>query len=152
MIQKELVQTLIDEQLAGTDLFLVELKISVGNKILVFIDSNDGVTIAECITLSKHIESHLDREAEDFELEVSSAGLEHAFKCIQQYHKNIGKTVAVVLKDSPLKLTGTLLSATEQEIGLDVVPAKKKKVEAESTIQKIEMSKIKETKIVISFK
>ena len=149
MIQKELVQTLIEEQLAGSDKFLVELKINVGNKILIFIDGDSGVTIKDCAELSKFIESKLDREAEDYALEVSSAGLEHEFKCLRQYYKNIGKTISVLMTDN-VKLNGTLLSANENEIELNVIPAKKK-VELENPVRKIEMKNIKETKIIISF-
>ena len=151
MIQKELVNTLIEEQLAGSEMFLVELKINVGNKILIFIDGDNGVTIKDCAELSKYIESKLDREVEDFEMEVSSAGLEHEFKCLRQYYKNIGQTISVVMNDN-VKLIGTLLSANETEIELNVIPQKKKKTEIENPIRKIEMRNIKETKIVISFK
>ncbi len=151
MIQKELVHTLIEEQLEGSDKYLVELKISASNKILIFIDSDSGVTIKDCVELSKFIESKIDREVEDYDLDVSSAGLDHEFKCLRQYQKNIGKTLAVVL-NSNIKLTGTLISVNEKEIELNVIPAKKKKTDTDNPINKIELAEIKEAKIVISFK
>ena len=72
MIDKEKVQSIVNQELEGTDLFLVDLKIGKDNKISVFIDGDNGVTIQNCIDLSRKIESNFDREVEDFELSVFS--------------------------------------------------------------------------------
>ena len=77
MITDKLIREWIEEHLSGTDRFLVDLTIKSGNRILVFIDSDTSVLIEHCISLSKFIESHLDRDIEDFELNVSSSGLDH---------------------------------------------------------------------------
>ena len=84
MTEKSTIKTLVDEWLVGKDYFLVDIEISADNKIVVEIDHADGVWIEDCVELSKYIEDHLDRDKEDFELEVGSAGLGQPFKVEQQ--------------------------------------------------------------------
>ena len=85
MIDKNIVRNLVDQWLEDKDYFLVDIEISSDNKIVVEIDHADGVWIEDCVELSRFIEDHLDREQEDFELEVGSAGLGQPFKVEQQY-------------------------------------------------------------------
>ncbi len=154
MINHNTVRQLAEEHLAGTDLFLVDITINAKNKIAVYVDRMGHVAIKDCVSLSRHIESNLDREAEDFELEVSSPGLDKPFKVIQQYEKNIGKAVEVVLKDGR-KIEGTLTEASAERIVLEQHLIKK--VEGKKTKQKtteqhpFAFADIKETYIVISF-
>ena len=96
MIEKETIKKLVDEWLEGKDYFLVDIEIGNDNKIVVEIDHADGVWIEDCVELSKHIEDNLDRDKEDFELEVGSAGLGQPFKVLQQYVNFIGKEVEVL--------------------------------------------------------
>jgi ribosome maturation factor RimP len=118
MIIKDKILGLIKDILEEKNVFVVALDISVTNKISLVVDSMKGVGLDDCILFSKAIESGLDREVEDFELEVSSAGLGIPFKVFQQYLKNIGQEVEVVLK-SGIKLTGKLLSANDSVIGIE---------------------------------
>ncbi|MEI6696654.1 MAG: ribosome assembly cofactor RimP [Bacteroidota bacterium] len=153
MISKQKIADLIEEHLAGTDKFLVEFSVSPFNQIIVFIDGDQGVTISDCIALSRKIESNLDREIEDFELDVSSGGLDLGLRVNRQYIKNIGRTVDVKLNDNT-KLSGVLKAVDEHSISLELLPSKKKKktdeiVELNKTI---DFKDIKETKIVITFK
>ena len=130
-------------------LFLVDVKVGIGNRIKVRIDSDESVLVQDCRALSKFVESNLDREKEDFELEVSSAGIDFPLVNIRQYIKNIGRSVQVLTVDGST-YKGKLLAATESEI--EVANEKKdkgKKVVVENTT--IDFNKIKETKIVISF-
>ena len=91
MIEKKTVCQIVDEWLAGKDYFLVEVTISPDDKILVEIDHKEGVWIEDCVELSRYIESKLNREDEDYELEVGSAGIGQPFKVLQQYINHIGK-------------------------------------------------------------
>ena len=99
MTDKNIVKNLVDQWLEGKDYFLVDIEISRDNKIVVEIDHADGVWIEDCVELSRFIEDHLDREAEDFELEVGSAGLGQPFKVAQQYVNFVGKEVEVLDAD-----------------------------------------------------
>jgi ribosome maturation factor RimP len=84
MIEKSVIKTLVDQWLEGKDYFLVDIAISSDNKIVVEIDHADGVWIDDCVELSRFIEERLDRDEEDFELEVGSAGLGQPFKVERQ--------------------------------------------------------------------
>ena len=99
MIDKQIVKKLVDSWLKGKDYFLTDLTISEDDRIVVEIDHKDGVWIDDCVDLSRYIEGHLDREVEDFELEVGSAGIGKPFKVKQQYINNIGNEIEILLKD-----------------------------------------------------
>lgn len=100
MIERNKIAQLIEENLQGKDLFLVDFNVSTGNQIEVFIDSDhQEVSIADCVALSRHIESNLDREEDDFELNVSSAGLDIPLKQKRQYKKHIGERLKLQMKD-----------------------------------------------------
>ena len=149
MINKDLVQKLAEEKLEGTDKFLVEVSVNKGNKISVFLDSDSSLSIEDCISVSRHIESTLDRETEDFELNVSSAGLDHPFKLIRQYKKYQGKEVEV-LKTEGNKLIGLLIEVNTDGILIEIPANKKKKTDKQQISLLFE--NIKETKGIISFK
>ena len=153
MISKQKIADLIEEHLVGSDKFLVEFNVSTANKIIVFIDGDHGVTISDCIALSRHIESNLDRETEDFELDVSSAGLDLGLRVKRQYVKNIGKNIDIKLNDNT-KITGLLKGVDDDFITIELPLNKKKKKSeiAEDLIKSIEFKNIKETKVVIIFK
>ncbi len=148
----ELAQERINELDNGN--YLVDVSVSAKNVILVKMDNlNQGVSIKDCVSVSRNIEHNLDREAQDFELKVSSPGLDQPFMVYEQYLKNVGKTIEVILNDSSLK--GELLTVSPDEIELkqtEIIKNKTtKKKETLETIHKILMNDIKETRIVISF-
>jgi ribosome maturation factor RimP len=153
MINKETVSQLISEALEGSDKFLVDFTIKTGNNIQVYIDGDNGVTITDCKMLSRHIESSLDREEEDFELHVSSSGLDKPLKLHRQYLKNIGRKIQVVLNEGA-PVTGTLLEVTEESLTIEKELKKKKKKgeEPEDPKQTINFDAIKQAFVVISFK
>jgi ribosome maturation factor RimP len=111
MTDKEYIKGLVEEFIKGTGLFLVAVKVSSANRITVLADKNEGITIDECVAIHRHIENNLDREKEDFELQVSSPGLDLPFGVIEQYYKNEGKKIEVTDNDGT-KLTGTLKNVT----------------------------------------
>ena len=147
-MKTEEIKHLIEPILTEHHLFLVELKISKDNVIEVFVDALEGVNIQTCIAVSREIESSLNRDEEDFELTVSSAGIE------QQYQKNLGKSVEIKLNDHT-KLNGILLRFTPEEIVIEqeekkIIEGSKRKqlVKTERTIVRKD---IKEIKDVVKF-
>lgn len=158
MITKELVQKLAQERIDELDrgLFIVSISISPKFVINLELDKVEGyVAIDDCVSVSRNVEHNLDREEQDFELHVSSAGLDKPLRVLPQYVKNIGRTVEVTLKDGKEK-EGVLLEATAEKIVVKTTrteksPETKKKVTIEEE-ETLPLATIKETKIVISFK
>lgn len=99
MIDREALTKFIESRLEGTDMFLVEVKVTPSNEITVEIDSDTRVDIDECVALSRAIEETFDREEEDYELEVGSAGLTSPLKTVRQYAKYVGQEVEVSASD-----------------------------------------------------
>ena len=154
MIKKERIQQLVDEFLTEhEDIFLVSLKIGVGNQIEVLIDSFQGVKMGDCVKLSRHIEGNIDREEEDFALQIASAGLSEPFKVFKQYEKNVGRKVDVKLRGGE-KILGTMLSADE-ETGIVLETKRREKIGKKKQVvvkqHKLDFKQIDQTKIVISF-
>ena len=139
----------INEHLAGTDMFLVEVFIKPVNRIYIFIDGDHGVKISDCVALSRHIESKYDRETVDYELNVSSSGADQPIKLPRQYIKNIGRSLQVKLPDET-GITGKLEATDEKGITLLREGDKKKKISPESL--KLTFEEIVESKVIISFK
>lgn len=137
------------------DVFLVDVSVSPSNKIVVLIDTLSGVTVSDCVLLSRAIEQSIDRETNDFELEVSSPGLTEPFRVFAQYSKYIGKQV-VVLLISDEKFTGILRSVVENErivleTSLKVKEEGKKKPVLRTEHKQILFNEIKTTKVLITF-
>ncbi|HLW40606.1 MAG TPA: ribosome assembly cofactor RimP [Brumimicrobium sp.] len=159
MIDKKEIEKLALERMEELDkgLFVVAISISSSNVIQVEIDKEDGsVSIEDCVSVSRNIEHNLDREKQDFELQVSSAGLDKPFRVVKQYVKNIGNEVKIILNEKNKSIEGVLKNANEKGIVLEVstkekVEGKKKK---EIVVRDYEFTydEIKETKIIISFK
>ena len=119
MIDKNIVKNLVDQWLEGKDYFLTDLTISSDDRIVVEIDHEEGVWIEDCVELSRFIESHLDREEEDFELEVGSAGIGQPFKVLRQYEIHQGERVEVLTNDGK-KLQGVLGGVNQEGFTLTV--------------------------------
>ncbi len=155
MIDKKIVAQFAQEWLENSDgYFLVDVNVSKENLIVVEIDHADGVWVEDCAELSRYIESKLDREQEDFELEVGSAGLGQPFKVLQQYLIHIGHDVEVMAnpiqengKDKQSKIYRGVLTHADND-GFDVMVSTKK----EQTSVHFTYSEIKYTKYLISFK
>jgi len=154
MIKRTDIQSIVENSIAGTDLFLVGIKVSADNCIEVLVDSPQGIDLDHCTAISRAIESGLDRDVEDFELTVSSAGLDLPFQVLQQYLKYIGKEVEIIFKDGKkLKATLTAADAASISISYTVLKkeegAKRKKPVTETAIY--QLNEIKSTKPVIIF-
>ena len=158
MINKEKVIALVEERMneLNNGLYIVELTISSANSIHVEIDKIvGGVTVTDCVSVSRNVEHNLDRDEEDFELHVSSAGLDKPLRHINQYIKNIGRRVEIVRKDGE-KLEGEIIKITDDTMIIKdqvskQIENKKKKVLVEE-VTEVHFSDVKESKIVISLK
>lgn len=118
MIEKQDVKRFISSNLKEGH-FLIGVSVSTTNQIQVYIDSMDGLSINECVSYSKLIEEEFDREVEDYELSVSSGGLDLPFTVAQQYEKNLDKEVELLTVDGK-KYTGVLKSFTEHSVVLEI--------------------------------
>ncbi len=138
--------------LEQSGMFLVDLSIRSDNRIKVLIDNEKGIKMDECVKVSKYLESELDRDGEDFELEVSSPGVGSPLKVFQQYVQNIGREVTVVTNDNE-NYTGELITADEEFIIVRIsgrVKSDKKKVK-QIEDKKISFDEIQSTKVIIKF-
>ncbi len=118
MIDKNKVQQCVEEWIQDKEYFLVDVSVDKNNKVIVEIDNKEGVWIDDCCNLSRFIEEHFDRDVEDFELEVGSAGIGQPFKVMQQYENNIGNKVEVLTEENK-KLIGKLTAVTSESITID---------------------------------
>lgn len=155
MIDQAKIKDIVDDYLLNSDTFAVEVIIRPSNIISVEIDSENGVSIEDCIALNKHIESHLDRDVEDFELEVGSAGITSSFKILRQYEKNIGNEVEVLTKDGR-KLVGVLKECNDQEFTITITKMEKpegakRKIAVDEDLS-FAYDQVKYTKYLIRFK
>jgi ribosome maturation factor RimP len=146
-ITAKLIEDLVSEKIAETELFIGEIKVKAGNIIYVFLDGDHGVSIEQCVSVSRYIEQNLDREKEDFELHVSSYGVGQPLKFLRQYKNAVGKNLSVTTEDGT-KYLGKLLAANEQTITIE--KSEKKKKEAAEEIE-ISFQTIKTAKIEVVF-
>ena len=154
MIDKNVVKKIVEEWLQDKEYFLVSIEIGPDDRIVVEIDHADGVWIEDCVALSKYIEDHLNRDEEDYELEVGSAGLGQPFKVPQQYINFIGKEVEVLDADGK-KVKGILKAVEGNDFTVGVeekvkVEGKKRPVKQEVD-HVYQMDKVKYTKYIICF-
>lgn len=154
MIDKEKILNLVKEKLEES-MFLVDVSVNTSNVIHVEIDSFSGLSIDQCVAISRHIESNLDRESDDFELQVSSPGAGLPFKVKEQYLKNTGRELEVTLKDG-IVLKGLLVEANEEEVLIETSAKEKpegsnKKVLVTRT-NRVAYDDIQRARVIISFK
>jgi ribosome maturation factor RimP len=153
MIAKDRIVEIVSGKL-DDNMFLVDVTVSPKNVIHVELDCMGGLTVGQCAIVSRYIESLLDRENEDFELEVSSPGIDHYFKVNRQYQKNIGRDIAVTtIADEEYK--GRLIEAGESGISLDIRVREKTEQGKKQTVSKVlslGYEEIKKAKVIISFK
>jgi ribosome maturation factor RimP len=156
-MDKNIILQLAQERIDSLDrgLFIVDITISASNVINIELDKEQGgVSIEDCISVSRNVEHNLNREVEDFELNVSSAGMDRPLRHEKQFHKNLGRKISV-LKSNGESLEGTLHKFDAE--GFNLIIEKKIKNEKKKNVlitEEITLSKseIKEMKRIISFK
>ena len=155
MLSEALVKDLIARGLEERqDLFLIDFSLLPDNKISVVIDGDNGVTVEDCIFMSRAIEHNLDREDDDFSLDVASAGATSPLVNKRQYKKNIGRTLDVKV-NSDVNIEGVLTEVDDVEVTLEW-SAKEPKPVGKGKIEVIKQAKIKyedilEAKVIIKF-
>lgn len=155
MTFKEKVLDLVNEGLQEKSaIFLIDLTITDANKIIVTLDGDNGVQLQDCVDVSRSIEQNLDREEQDFSLEVASVGVGSPLKMIRQYKKNVGRMLIVKLQDGTT-IEAKLDQATDEQIVLSWEAREPKKVgKGKETVQKtreISYNEIKEAIVTIIF-
>ncbi|MCM1033364.1 MAG: ribosome assembly cofactor RimP [Odoribacter sp.] len=156
MIDKQLLTRTVEEFIEGSETFLVDVKITPSNEITVEIDSPAGIDIDTCAALTRRIEEVFDRDTEDYELEVGSAGLTAPFKVRGQYLKNIGNEVEVLTRDGR-KVKGILVDVAEDgrftvEVPTKIKPEGAKRPVIENVPQTFDPDSCKSVTYVINFK
>ncbi len=149
MITADEIRKSVEEYLQESDRFIVDIKVKPGNNITILLDSDSGIKIDDCVEVTRFIESSYDREVEDYNLMVASAGLGQPLKLLRQYIKTIGKEVEVEYTDKT-NIKGTLLAADNDKITVKVITKVKKELIEKD--HEIPFSLIKSVKEVISFK
>lgn len=140
MIDVEHITGLITKHIQGSGIFLVDVVVKPGNVIRVHVDTADGISIEECVKISRFLNESLDRDVEDYSLEVSSPGLGAQFKVRQQYEKHLDREVEVLFADG-MKEKGVLVSVTDNGIVLRI----------SGDDREIDFNEIKTTKAIIAF-
>lgn len=155
MITENTIRKLIAEKIEGTDYYILSVEIKPGNNIVVELENSGPVSITDCVDISRQIEHNLDREAEDFSLQVSSPGLDKPLRDYRQYVKNIGRSLKVLLADTK-EVEGELIAADIDGITLfskrkERLEGKKKKILIEEKLD-LKYPEIKQAKIKLTFK
>jgi len=150
MIDKTKIEKSVAEFISGTGIFLVAVRVSSTNKVTVLADRKEGITIDDCVNIHRMIEQTFDRDIEDYELQVSSPGLEMPFGVIEQYYKNEGKIVSVTDMEG-VKYTGILKNVTEGGFDLEAEIKTKGKNKELKEIP-FNFDQVKSTKVVLTMK
>jgi ribosome maturation factor RimP len=140
MITIEHITELVMQHIQDSDIFLVEVLVKPGNAIKVHVDKAEGISIDECVVLSRFLNETLDRDVEDYSLEVSSPGLGGAFRVKQQYEKNLGRDIEVLYTDG-IKVKGKLQEVNDEGVVLNI----------QGDDEEIRFEEIKTAKAIISF-
>lgn len=147
----EKVYSLLEPLLEGTDIFIVNIRVKPVNNIKVYLDADGGFSIDKCTAVNRRLYAAIDEEqmfpGGDFSLEVSSPGVDEPLTQMRQYRKNIGRKVAVTDNEG-MEKTGILKGVTDDEITLEIKPAKQKEA---LIVTQIPFSNIKKTVVQIIF-
>ena len=150
MVEKSKIEKLVNDFIQGSGIFLVAVKVSSANRITILADTMKGITIDECASLHRHLEKVLDRDIEDFEMQVSSPGLDMPFGVIEQYYKNEGKKIEVVTSDG-LKYNGNLRNVTPGGFELETEVKIKGKTKEMKEIS-FNFDQVKSARIILTIK
>lgn len=155
MVNQQEIESFVVSELEGTEHFLVELDFVPGSKLSIFVDSFEFFTIDDCMDLSRALKKKFGEELDEYDIMVSSSGMDRPFKTMKQYHKNLGKEVKVVMNDGK-SIIGVLNQIQENSIFVEEMPKPAKKgmkvsKTAVSKMHEVSLDQIKETKRIINF-
>ncbi len=152
-VEKRVIE-LVEEKISDRpELFLVEVKLLPGNKLIIHVDGDEGISIQDCAAISRHVGFHLEEEntiEKAYNLEVSSPGVGEPLKLKRQYEKNIGRELSVKVTGGEIK-EGKLLAVDEHTITIEA-KVKEKGKKAQLVETSLDFNNIIETKVLISFK
>lgn len=140
MINEDSIRELVEQHIQGTDVFLVDVAVKAGNAIRIHVDTPEGISIEACVRISRFLNEEMDRDVEDYSLEVSSPGLGSPFKVKQQYEKNLGRSIDILFSDGT-RTSGKLEAVSDDEVVLQV----------KGDTQTIKIGEVKTAKAIISF-
>ena len=145
----------VEEHLAGSDVFVVECQCTPSNEITLILDADSRVSIDTCVAVSRAVDAVFDRDVEDFSLTVTSAGIGEPLKLLRQYQKIVGSTMEILLKDG-IKILATLDDATEQGITVSydekVAVEGRKRKELQHIVRTLSFEQIKSAKEYLDYK
>ena len=145
----------VEEHLAGSDVFIVECQCTPSNEITLVLDADSRVSIDTCVAVSRAVDAVFDRDVEDFSLTVTSAGIGEPLKLLRQYQKIVGSTMEILLKDG-IKILATLDSANEQGITISydekVAVEGRKRKELQHIVRTLSFEQIKSAKEYLDYK
>ena len=145
----------VEEHLAGSDVFIVECQCTPSNEITLVLDADSRVSIDTCVAVSRAVDAVFDRDVEDFSLTVTSAGIGEPLKLLRQYQKIVGSTMEILLKDG-IKILATLDDATEQGITVSydekVAVEGRKRKELQHIVRTLSFEQIKSAKEYLDYK
>jgi ribosome maturation factor RimP len=155
MAFKSKVQVVLDGVLEQhPTLFLIDLEVNEANRISIILDGDSGINLQDCITVSRAVESNLDREEQDFSLEVASAGVSRPLQLVRQYKKNVGRNLKVKTRSNQV-IEATLTAADDENITLEWEAREPKKIGKgkETVSKKIDIAYIDiiEAIVIVSF-
>jgi ribosome maturation factor RimP len=148
MLNKSKIATVVENYLGGSDRYLVDVEVTKTNVVDVYVDGDEGITISECVDISRFIETNFDRDLEDYELRVSSPGLDKPFRLKRQYKRYLHRDIRVILKDGN-EVSGNLTDFSDEKL---VIRLKGKKNNKEDRMREIYFGDIREGWPVISFR
>jgi ribosome maturation factor RimP len=148
MLNKDKIAAVVEKYIGGTDKYLVDIDVTRTNVVDVYVDGDEGITISECVDISRFIESNFDRDLEDYELRVSSPGLDKPFRLRRQYGRYINREVRLVLKGGG-EIIGKLTEYTDDKLVLQTTGKKKKN---EERIVEVVFEDVREGWPVVSFR
>ncbi len=145
------IKTLLEPLLEGSDVFIVNIKMKPTNNIKIFLDADSGLSIDKCIRINRKLYAVMEEKqmypGGDFSLEISSPGVDEPLLFLRQYHKNIGRTIAVTPTDDSEDKVGILKEVKDESIVLEMKIGKKKEI----SIVEISFSEIKKIIVQIVF-
>jgi ribosome maturation factor RimP len=151
MITVQKITDLVENYLSGSEFFLVDVNLRTGNRISVFLDGDHGVNVDACRDVNHFLNEQLDRDTEDYDLTVSSAGADKPLVLPRQYNKNLGKSLEIVTLAGE-KFSGIVTLVTEEGITVEIPPSKKQKKVTENRTLTLKYNEIKTGHEVITFK
>jgi len=152
-MDKKALETLLSNKLDELQLYLVELNVSADNVITIYADGTENISVEQCTAIARFLRDELGESADDYEITVSSPGLDKPFRHIKQYLKNVGKSVEVLTNEG-IKIEGKIDSATETQVVINKFKKrnpknKAQKPEVSNEMVTVSMNDIKQTKKLI---